>query len=75
MDEKTVMNEIYNSTLVTFGTVGLSMLAKRPFGEQIGAPSILMGTLKLAVAVGAGTVGVKYAQNKKWLPTDPFKKM
>ena len=30
-----------------------------------------MSTLKLAVAVGLSTTGIKYAQDK-WLPTDPF---
>ena len=70
--ERNVMNELYDATLVTIGAVAVSMLSKKAIGEQLGTPTTANGTLKLAAAVGAGTVGVKYMQSKKWLPTDPF---
>ena len=68
------MNELYDSTLVTIGAVGVSILTKKVINEQLGVPTTLMGTLKLAAAVGLSTVGLKYAQKKKWIPNDPFDK-
>ena len=67
------MNELYDAALVTFGATAVSMASKKAVGEQLGTPSTLKGTLKLAAAVGAGMVKVKYIQSKKWIPTDPFK--
>ena len=68
------MNKLYDVTLITMGAVAVSVVLKRVIGEQLGAPNTIKGTLKLAAAVRAGTVGVKYMQSKKWLPTDPFDK-
>ena len=72
MERKDLMNELYDATLITLGAGAVSMVSKRAIGEQLGTPTTMKGTLKLAAAVGAGTVGVKYMQSKKWLPTDPF---
>ena len=71
-EKKDLMNELYDATLITIGVVAVSMVSKKAIGEQLGTPTIMKGTLKLAAAVGTGTVGVKYMQLKKWLPTDPF---
>ena len=71
--EKNVMIELYKSALVTLGAVTVSMISKKAIGEQLGIPSSVNGTLKLAAAVSFGTMGVKYMQDNKWLPNDPFK--
>ena len=71
--ERNVMNELYDTTLVTIIAVAVSMLSKKAIGEQLGTPTTVKGTLKLSAAVGAGMLGVKYMQSKTWLPTDPFK--
>ena len=72
MERKDLMNEFYDATLITIGAVAVSMVSKRAIGEQLGTPTTMKETLKLAAAVGAGTVRVKYMQSKKWLPTDPL---
>ena len=72
--EKNLMNEVYESALITLGAVTVSIISKKSIGEQLGTPATGNGTLKLAAAVSLGTIGVKYIQDKKWLPTDPFKK-
>ena len=71
-ENKNLMDELCNATLITIGAVAVSMVSKKAIGEQLGTPTTVKGTLKLATAVGAGTVGVKYMKSKKWLPTDPF---
>ena len=73
MNRKEVMNELYDSTLITLGAIGVGMIARRVFSEGLSTPASLVPTLKLAGAVGLSTLGIKYAQDKKWLPTDPFK--
>lgn len=70
---KEVMNEVHNAVLVTGGTVSLTMVAKKVAGMLFGTPESLKGTAKLAVAVGLSTMVVKWAQEKKYLPIDPFK--
>ena len=72
MERKDLMNELYDATLITIGAVAVSMVSKRAISEQLGTPITVKGTLKLAAAVGAGTVGAKYMQSKKWIPTNPF---
>ena len=66
MERKDLMNKLYDTTLITIGAVPVSMVPKRTIGEQLGTPATMKGTLKLAAAVGAGTVGVKYMQSMKW---------
>ena len=73
MNRKEVMNELYDSTLITLGAVGVGMITKKAFSDGLATPASLVPTLKLAAAVGLSTLGFKYAQDKKWLPTDPFK--
>ena len=49
------------------------MITRKVFSDGLSTPASLVPTLKLAAAVGLSTLGIKYAQDKKWLPTDPFK--
>ena len=73
MNRKEVMNELYDTSLITFGAVGVSMISKKVLGQKLTMAENLMSTLKLAAAVGLSSLAVKYAQDKKWLLTDPFK--
>ena len=73
MNRKEVMNELYDSTLITFGAVGAGMITRKVFNEGLSTPTSLIPTLKLEVAVGLSTLAIKYARDKKWIPTDPFK--
>ena len=66
MNKKEAMNELFDSTLVT-------MVARKAIGDGLSTPASLMSTLKLAAAIGVSTLGVKYMQDKKWIPENPFK--
>ena len=72
-NRKEIMNELFDSTLVTMGAVGVGMVTRKAIGDGLSTPASLMTTLKLAAAVGLSTLGIKYMQDKKWIPSDPFK--
>ena len=73
VNKKELMNEAYDALLVTAGVVGLSLASKKVLGEKLTDASSLKDTAKLAVGVAASTMLVKWAQDKKYLPADPFK--
>ena len=74
MNRKEVMNELYDATLISFGAVVVPMVSKKGLGQKLTMAENLISTLKLAAAVGLSTIGIKYAQDETWLPTDPFNK-
>ena len=73
INRKEAMNELYDSTLITLGAVGIGMVTRKAIGDGLSIPASLITTLKLAAAVGLSTLGIKYAQDKKWIPENPFK--
>ena len=73
MNRKEIMNELFDSTLITMGAVGVGMVTRKAIGDGLSTPASLITTLKLAAAVGLSTLGIKYAQDKKWIPENPFK--
>ena len=73
MNRKEAMNELYDSTLITLGAVGVGMVTRKFLKDGLSTPASLMSTLKLAAAFGLSTLGIKYAQDKKWIPENPFK--
>ena len=73
MNRKEVMNELYDSTIITLGAVGVGMITRRVFSDGLATPASLVPTLKLTATVGLSTLWFKHAQDKKWLPMDPFK--
>ena len=73
MNRTEAMNELFDSTLITLGAVGVGMVTRKAIGDGLSTPASLISTLKLVAAVGLSTLGIKYAQDKKWIPTDPFK--
>ena len=73
VNKKELMNEAYDALLVTAGVVGLSLASKKVLGEKLTDASSLKDTAKLAVGVAASTMLVKWAQDNKYLPVDPFR--
>ena len=49
------------------------MLSRTASVEQLGTPENLRGNLNLAVSVCVSSMIVKYMQDKKYIPADPFK--
>ena len=73
MERKEVLNELYDSALLTPGAVAVSMLAKKALNMPLGTPESIKGTVTLAKAAALSSVAVKWAQEKNHIPTDPFK--
>ena len=74
VNKKEMLNDLYDAALVTGGVVVLSIASKKVLGAKITDASSLKDTAKLAVGVAARTMLVKWAQDKKYLPVDPFSK-
>ena len=74
VNKKEMLNELYDAALVTRGVVVLSMASKKLLGEKITDALSLKDTAKLAVGVAASSMFVKWAQDIKYLPVDPFSK-
>ena len=73
--EKTeVLNGIYNAGLITLGAVATSMASKKLVKEDLGVSSSARSILRMAVAVGGGSLLVKLLQKKDYVPAEPFKK-
>ena len=72
-DKKEYLNELYDASLITVGVVVLSLASKKLLGEKLTDATSMKDIAKLAVGVSVSSVMVKYAQDKKWIPTDPFK--
>ena len=73
--KKEYLNELYDASLITAGVVALSMASKKLLGEKLTDATSIKDAAKLAIGVSLSSVIVKYAQDKKWLPVDPFKKI
>ena len=74
VNKKELMNEVYDTALVTIGIIVISMASKKVLGEKLTDASSQKDTAKLAVGVAASTMLVKWAQDIKYLPVDPFTK-
>ena len=74
LDKNVVMNTIYNAGLITLGAVGTSMISRKLMKDGLGVTNnSTQGVLKLAVAVGGGSVMVKYLQKMGYVPEEPWK--
>ena len=74
LDKTEVLNGIYNAGLITLGAVATSMASKKLVKEDLGVSSSARNILKMAVAVGGGSLLVKFLQKKDYVPSEPFKK-
>ena len=68
-----LMNELYNAGLVTLGAVATSMIRRKVVKDDLGVTSTTSRILRLAAAVGGGSILVKYLQKKNYVPEEPFK--
>ena len=62
--------QLYDATLITIGATAVGLASKKAVGTPLGTPETLKGTLKLGIAVGLGCIAVKFAEKKKWIPSD-----
>ena len=69
-----VLNSLYNAGLITVGAAGVSLASSKLLRENLGVTRTVQNLVKMAVAVGGGTLLVKAIQKKDWLPAEPFKK-
>ena len=67
---KDLKKELYNAALITAGTTAVGYASRKAVGTQLGTPETLKGALKLGVAIGLGCFLVKYAETKKWIPSE-----
>ena len=76
LDKNLVINTIYNAGLITLGAVGTSMVGKKLTKDGLGVTDgskNMQGILKLAIAVGGGSVLVKYLQKSGYVPEESWK--
>ena len=74
LDKNVVMNTIYIAGLITLGAVEASMVSRKLMKDGLGvADKSRKGDLKLAVAVGGGSILVKYLQKMGYVPEEPWK--
>ena len=68
-----LMNELYNAGLITLGVVATSMISRKLVKDDLGVTSTTSRVLRLAAAVGGGSILVKYLQKNNYVPEEPFK--
>ena len=68
-----VMNTLCNAGLITLGAVATSMVSRKLMKDDLRVTSSSQRILKLAEAVGGGSVLVKYLQKMNNVPEEPFK--
>ena len=61
---------LYNAALVTAGATAVGYVSRKAVGTRLDTPETLKGALKLGVAIGLGCFAVKYAETKKWIPSE-----
>ena len=66
-----VMNTLYNAGLITLGAVATSMVSGKLMKDGLGVTGSTQGVLKLAAALGGGSVRVKYLQKTDYVPEEP----
>ena len=70
---KEVLNGLYNAGLITLGAFGVSMVSQKLLKDGLGVTRCVSSVLRLASAVGGGSVLVKFLQKKDYVPANPFK--
>ena len=71
LSKNEILNGVYNAGLVTLGAVVTSVASRKLTKDGLGVTSSAQSVLKLAVAVGGGSLIVKYLQKKKNIPDTP----
>ena len=72
LSKNEILNGVYNAGLVTVGAVATSMVSRKLTKDGLGVTSSVQSIVKLAVAVGGGSLIVKYLQKKDYVPDEPL---
>ena len=73
LSKNEVMNELYNAGLITLVAAATSIVCRKLVKDDLGVTSSTQRILKLAAAVGGGSLLLKYLQKKDYVPDEPFK--
>ena len=73
LTKEEILNGFYNAGLITLGAVGVSMASQKILKDDLSVTRSTQRVLRLAVAVGGGSVLVKFLQKKDYVPAKPFK--
>ena len=73
LTKEEVLNGLYNAGLIMLGAVGVSMASQKLLKDDLGVTRSTQRLLRLAVAVGGGSVLEKFLQKKEYVPAEPFK--
>ena len=73
LTKEEVLNVIYNSGLITLGSVIVSVASLKLFKDSLGVKISLKDVFRSAAAVGGGSLLVKILQKKEYVPAEPFK--
>ena len=63
--------QLYDTTILTVGAVGVSFVSKKLTKDTLDVPMTLNGAAKLALELSV--IGVKTLKDKSLLPDNPFK--
>ena len=74
LTKEEVLNSLYNAGLITAGAGAVSLASSKMLKENLGVTRTMQNLVNMAVAVGGGSLLVKFAQKKDWVPSEPFKK-
>ena len=75
LTKEEVLNSLYNAGLITVGAAGVSMASSKLLRENLGVTRTVQNLVKMAVAVGGGSLLVKFAQKKDWVPPNRLKSL
>ena len=67
-----VMNTLYNARLITLRAVATSMASGKLMKDGLGVTGSTQGVMKLAAAVGGGSIMVKYLQKTGYVAEEPW---
>ena len=74
LTKEEVLNGLYNAGLITLGAAVVSLASSKLLKENLGVTRTMQNLVKMSVAVGGGSLLVKLAQKKDYVPSEPFKK-
>ena len=73
LTKEEVLNALYNAGLITLGAVGVSMASQNVLKDGLGITRSASSVLRLASAVGGGSVLAKFIEKKGWISAKQFK--
>ena len=71
LTKEEVLNSLYNAGLITVGAAGVSLASSKMLKENLDVTRTMQNLIKMAVAVGGGSLLVKFAQKLKKIGSHP----